>query len=515
MPTARLSSRRRQRGGADRQAHAIEQLDWNLPEYIDRPTEPLDEETLQRVHETSMRVLEEIGILFLNEESLSILEKLGCDVDWSTQNVRIDRALVDAAINSAPAEFSITPRNPDHRIHLGGRHAVYSTVASAPNVSDLDGGRRVGSRPDFQNLLKLTQYFNCIHFIAGYPVEPVDIHASVRHLDCIYDMLTLTDKVIHAYSLGPERIEDGMEMVRIGGGLTAEEFDASPHMFTNINSSSPLKHDWPMLDGAMRAARRGQVVVVSPFTLSGAMAPATVLGAVAQQNAEFLAALVLLQAVREGAPVVYGAFTSNVDMKSGSPAFGTPEYVRAMQISGQLARRYGLPWRGSNANAANYPDGQAVWESVQSLNAVSSGHCNMVYHAAGWLEAGLTASFEKVIMDCEVIQQHIYLNQPLDASEDALAFDAMKEVGPGSHFFAADHTQRRFKDAFYSPFLSDWRNFETWEEAGGLRIEQKANAVLKSILAEYTPPPLEESIHEELVAFMEKRREEGGAPTDF
>ena len=275
-------------------------MDWNLPEYIDRPTEPLDEETLQRVHETSMRVLEEIGILFLNEESLSILEKLGCDVDWSTQNVRIDRALVDAAINSAPAEFSITPRNPDHRIHLGGRHAVYSTVASAPNVSDLDGGRRVGSRPDFQNLLKLTQYFNCIHFIAGYPVEPVDIHASVRHLDCVYDMLTLTDKVIHAYSLGPERIEDGMEMVRIGGGLTPEEFEASPHMFTNINSSSPLKHDWPMLDGAMRASRRGQVVVVSPFTLSGAMAPATVLGAVAQQNAEFLAALVLLQAVRKG-----------------------------------------------------------------------------------------------------------------------------------------------------------------------------------------------------------------------
>ena len=186
-----------------------------------------------------MRVLEEIGILFLNEESL-ILEKLGCDVDWSTQNVRIDRALVDAAINSAPAEFSITPRNPDHRIHLGGRHAVYSTVASAPNVSDSDGGRRVGSRPDFQNLLKLTQYFNCIHFIAGYPVEPVDIHASVRHLDCVYDMLTLTDKVIHAYSLGPERIEDGMEMVRIGGGLTAEEFDASPQVCSPIsNSSSP------------------------------------------------------------------------------------------------------------------------------------------------------------------------------------------------------------------------------------------------------------------------------------
>lgn len=515
MSGQRVSARRRNRNTGGSTAPAIEQLDWHLPEYIDRPTEPLDQATLDRIHDTSMRVLEELGILFLNDEALEILEALGCEVDWTTKNVRMDRALVEDAVNSAPAEFSITPRNPDHRIHLGGRHTVYSTVASAPNVSDLDGGRRVGSRPDFQKLLKLTQYFNCIHFIAGYPVEPVDIHASVRHLDCVYDMLTLTDKVIHAYSLGPERIEDGMEMVRIGAGLTEDEFRAEPRMFTNINSSSPLKHDWPMLDGAMRAARRGQVVVVSPFTLSGAMAPATVAGAVTQQNAEFLAALVLLQAVRKGAPVVYGAFTSNVDMKSGAPAFGTPEYVRAMQISGQLARRYGLPWRGSNANAANYPDGQATWESVQSLNAVSSGHCNMVYHAAGWLEGGLTASFEKVIMDCEIIQQMMYLNRPLDVSDDALAFDAMKEVGPGSHFFAADHTQRRFKDAFYSPFLSDWRNFETWEESGGLRIEQKANAVLKSILADYTPPPLDEAINEELIAFMEKRREEGGAPTDF
>ena len=516
---APASERGRRRSGRSQTRPAskpvIDQLSWSMPEYIDRPIEPADEEILERIHLTSLQVLEEIGILFLNSEARSVLKTIGCEVDDVSENVRMDRALVLDAISKSPSRFSITPRNPARQIHMGGNNFAYSTVASAPNVSDLDGGRRVGTRADFQNLLKLNQYFNCLHFVAGYPVEPVDIHASIRHLDALYDMLTLTDKVVHAYSLGPERIEDGMEMVRIAAGLTEAEFVSSPRMFTNINSSSPLKHDWPMLDGAMRAAKRGQVVVVSPFTLSGAMAPATVVGALVQQNAEFLAALVLLQAVRPGAPVVYGAFTSNVDMKSGAPAFGTPEYVRAMQISGQLARKYDLPWRGSNANAANTPDGQSVWESMQSLTAISSGHCNMVYHAAGWLEGGLCASFEKLIMDCEMLQQIIYLNKPLDTSEDAMAFDAIREVGPGSHFFAAEHTQRRFKDAFYSPFLSDWRNFETWEETGALRVDERANRIMKSILEEFTPPHIDETINEELADFVRRRKAEGGAPTDF
>ena len=518
------SSRRRSRGstrvggrsGAERRlAPAIEQLNWSLPEYIDAPLEAVDDGILDKIHDTSLKVLEEIGILFLNEEARGILKSIGCDVDEATENVRFAPELVLDAIASAPHSATLTPRNPEKEITIGGKHFTYSAVASAPNVSDLDGGRRVGNRADYQNMLRLNQYFNCLHFVAGYPVEPIDLHASTRHLDATYDMLTLTDKAIHGYALGPERIEDVMDMVRIAGGLTEDEFAAKPRMFTNINSTSPLKHDWPMLDGAMRAARRGQLVVVSPFTLSGAMAPATVVGALVQQNAEFLAALVLLQAVRKGTPVVYGAFTSNVDMKSGAPAFGTPEYIRAMQISGQLARRYNLPWRGSNANAANYPDGQAIWESAASINAISSGHCNMVYHAAGWLEGGLCASFEKLIMDCEMLQQTIYLNQPLDVSEDAFAFDAIREVGPGSHFFGAEHTQRRFKTAFYAPFMADWRNFETWEETGSVKAEERANAVMKSILADYTPPPIDPAIDEELKAFVEKRREEGGAPTDF
>ena len=511
--STRRRSHRPRRERPDRPV--LQQLPWRQLRYVDPPTEPVDGEGLERVHDTAMRILEEIGIDFLNDEARGILQSAGCDVESGSDRVRMDRAFVMEQVGKAPAEFTITPRNPEHTIHIGGNTAVFGAVASPPNVTDLDRGRRVGNRADFQNLLKLSQSFNCIHFNAGYPVEPVDIHASIRHLDAYYDLLTLTDKVMHAYSLGPERIDDAMEMVRIAAGLSSEEFESGPRMFTNINSSSPLKHDWPMLDGAIRMARRGQPVVVAPFTLAGAMAPVTLAGALAQQTAECLAAVALLQVVKPGLPVVFGAFTTNVDMKSGAPAFGTPEYMRAMQISGQLARKYRLPWRGSNANAANSPDGQAIWESVFSLWGVTSGHVNMIMHAAGWLEGGLAASFEKYVMDCELLQHLIYYHQPVGTSEADLALSAIGEVGPHGNFFDCDHTRARYRDAFYGPFLSDWRNFESWQEAGSPRSHDHANRLWKRLIQDFEPPATDPGIREELEAFVLKRKEQGGAPTDY
>ena len=515
---APTQGRRRRRGGdaaKPKLPFLANQLEWGPATYLDDPAQPIDAEGVEAIHEASMRILEEIGILFLNDDALDVLVAAGCKVDRDTKRVHMDRGFVTEMVAKAPAQFTITPRNAEREITVGGRHFNFGQVASAPNVMDLERGRRVGNRADFQDLLRLSQSYNCIHFNCGYPVEPIDIHASIRHLDAHYDILTLTDKVIHAYSLGPERIEDVMEMVRIAGGMSAEEFESRPHMFTNINSSSPLKHDWPMLDGAMRAARRGQVVFISPFTLAGAMAPVTIAGAVTQQNAEGLAAVALLQQVREGAPCVYGAFTSNVDMKTGAPAFGTPEYVRAMQMSGQMARRYGLPWRASNANACNAPDAQAVWESAFSLQGSCSGHANMIYHAAGWMEGGLSASFEKFVMDCEMLQQILYTNRPVPMSADDLAVEAIDAVGPFGHFFGADHTQSRYRDAFYAPLMSDWRNYEAWEEAGAIWTHQRANAAWKEILAEYERPLIDPAIDEALCAFVERRKEEGGAPTDF
>jgi trimethylamine--corrinoid protein Co-methyltransferase len=462
-----------------------------------------------------MRVLEEIGIEFLNKEAKGILNKAGCRVASDSNNVRMGRDFVMEQVRNAPAEFNITPRNPARKVHVGGDRMLFTSVGSPPNCSDLDRGRRPGDRESYRDLNKLSQYFNCIHMTAGYPVEPVDLHPATRHLDCLFDTLTLTDKVVHAYSLGQERIEDAMEMVRIAGGLSNEEFETSPRLFTNINPSSPLKHDFNMLDGAMRMARRGQPVIVTPFTLSGAMAPVTIVGAVMQQTAEALAMIALLQNINPGAPVVYGSFTSNVDMASGSPAFGTPEYIRASQISGQMARFYGLPLRASNACAANFPDAQAAWESAFSLWACVSSGTNIVYHAAGWMEGGLCASYEKFIMDCETIQQIIHYMQPMTAGSDELAFDAIREVGPSGNFFSASHTLERYENAFYSPFLSDWRNFETWEEHGSIATPERANRIWKQILADFEAPPMDEAVREELESYVEQRRKQGGAPTDF
>jgi trimethylamine--corrinoid protein Co-methyltransferase len=513
---------RKRRGGgragnsARRGTRAIEQMPWKPPVNIDRPVEPLTEEGVQAIHEGAMRILEEIGVAFLNPEALEILREAGCSIDGDV--VRMDREFVMEMVGKAPSEFTITPRNPDRTLTIGGNTILFGNVSSPPNFWDMEIGRKVpGTREMCRNLLKLTQYFNCIHFAGGYPVEPVDVHASVRHLDVLYDKLTLTDKVMHAYSLGKERVEDVMEMVRIAGGLTHEEFDAKPHMYTNINSTSPLKHDYPMLDGWMRMARRGQALVVTPFTLAGAMAPVTMAGAVAQSLAEGLCAIALAQYINPGVPCVIGTFTSNVDMKSGAPAFGTPEYMRATQMTGQLARFYGLPMRSSGVCAANVPDGQAMWETSNSLWAAVQSGTNMVYHAAGWLEGGLIASPEKFVMDCEVLQQiQRYMDPAIVATtEDDIAFDAIKSVGNDGHFFGIQHTQERYTTAFYQPFLSDWKNYEGWEAAGAVWTPERAHQIYKQILADFTPPPMDEAIREELEAFVARRKEEGGAPTDF
>ncbi len=493
----------------------IQQADWTIPVNTDRPTEPLDGEGIEAIHNGAMRILEEIGIEFLNEEALDLFRQIGAKVEGS--NVKVGRDFVMEMVAKAPSQFTLTPRNLERRITIGGRNIVFGNVSSPPNYFDLATGKVPGTREHAQTLLKLTQYFNCIHFAGGYPVEPVDIHPRDRHLDMLYDKLTLTDKVMHAYSLGQERVEDVMEMVKIAGGLSEEEFQATPRMYTNINSTSPLKHDHPMIDGCLRLVRRGQAVFITPFTLAGAMAPVTMSGAVAQSIAEALIAIALFQWVAPGCNCVLGTFTSNVDMKSGAPAFGTPEYMRATQMTGQMARFYGLPLRSSGCCAANVPDGQAMWETTASLWAAVQSGTNTVYHAAGWLEGGLIASPEKFVMDCEVLNQIIrYFDPAITATTpDDIAIDAIGEVGGQGHFFGLQHTQDRYEKAFYQPFLSDWRNYEGWEIAGGVWTAERAHHLFKEIVTSFEPPPLDAGIREELATFVERRKAEGGAPTDF
>jgi len=479
------------------------------------PTQVVSEDELEAIHQTSLQILEEMGMDFMHEGAREILRQAGADVRAGSERVRFPRELILQSIKTCPSEFTLHARNPDRNVAIGGKNLAFAQVASPPNCSDMQGGRRAGNQRDFRNMVKLAQRYDIVHCSGGYPVEPVDLHSSVRHLDCLSDIAKLTDKAFHAYSLGQARNLDGLEIARIARGISAEQMEREPSLFTIINSSSPLRLDTPMLQGIIEMSSRNQIVMLTPFTLAGAMAPVTIAGALAQQNAEALAGIAFTQMVRPGAPVVYGGFTSNVDMKTGAPAFGTPEYMKAVLAGGQLCRKYGLPYRTSNVNAANTVDAQAAYESVFSLWALVQGGGNFIMHSAGWMEGGLTCSFEKFILDCDLLQMVAEFLTPLDVSPAGLAMDAIREVGPGGHYFGTAHTLERFENAFYSPILSDWRNYETWQEAGSPTAYQKANAVWQRELAAYERPAMDPAIEEELDAFVARRKQEGGVATDF
>ena len=518
MDTAAGEGLRRRRMGG-REAHARstlpEQRPWVQPRLPYRPVEVLSADELEAIHEASLRVLSEIGMDFLDAEAREVLRAAGAETAEGSQRVRFDPAMVTERIRTAPSTFTLHARNDAHHVQLGADWIAFGTVGSPPNVADLDRGRRIGNRDDYRNLLRLAQSLNAVHFLAGYPVEPVDLHPSVRHLFATLDALTLMDKPIHAYSLGRQRNVDTLEMVRIARGIDADQLDREPSIFTVVNSSSPLRLDAPMLQGIMEFAAHNQIVCITPFTLAGAMAPVTLAGALAEQNAEALAGMVLTQVVRPGAPVIYGGFTSNVDMQSGAPAFGTPEYMRTALIGGQLARRYGVPYRSSNVCAANALDAQAAYESVFSLWGAIMGGVNFLMHGAGWMEGGLQASFEKMALDADLLAMVAEFLKPLRVDEAELALEAMREVGPGGHFFGAEHTQSRYRTAFFPPTISDWRNYESWREAGSPTAFDAAERIVAERLRDFTAPPLEAERLEALDAFVARRKAEGGAPTDF
>jgi trimethylamine--corrinoid protein Co-methyltransferase len=488
----------------------VKQLAWRQPVNRYAPVEVLTPEGLEKIEDASFRILENLGLEFLSPKALDILEKNGAEVDRSNSRVRFDRALVLEWVAKAPSRFTLHARNPAHDIVIGGAHVAFCAVSSAPNVSDLDNGRRPGNYADFSNLLRLAQSLNIVHLASGYPVEPIDLPPPTRHLDAYNAFITLTDKVWQPSAIGAGRIEDGIEMNARARGITREQLAQKPGLLTVVNTNSPLRVDGAMIDGLMAMAKAGQAVIVTPFTLSGAMSPATLAGALAQQNAEALAVIAFSQMVREGAPILYGGFTSNVDMKTGAPAFGTPEYTRAAMAGGQLARRYNLPYRSSNACAANAVDAQAAYESEMSLWGAVMGHANLIKHGAGWMEGGLVASYEKMIVDAELLQMMSEFLQPIEVNDDTLGLDAIAEVGPGGHFFGAAHTLARYETAFYAPMVSDWRNFETWRQAGALDSAQRANVIWKQLLAEYQPPPLDPARAEAVADYVERRKREGG-----
>jgi trimethylamine--corrinoid protein Co-methyltransferase len=507
------STVRRRPGRPPREVGGIQQRPWKQLTRPYRPIEILSSDQVASIHEMGLTILEEIGMRVLHPQARALYRRAGADVDEGDMRVRFDRAMVMERVAMAPSSFELRARNPAKNVKVGGPHCILSSVGGPAYVMDNDRGRRTGSYAEMRDYLKLVQSLNVLHQEGGGPFEPLDLHQNTRHLDLYYAEITLLDKNWQPQTLGEGRTLDALEMVALSLGTTRQELAGQNPVFTGIiNTNSPLQLDVPMAEGLITLATHGQVNVITPFTLAGAMSPVTLAGALAQQHAEALAGIMLTQIVRPGVPVMYGGFTSNVDMKTGAPAFGTPEYTQAAQISGQLCRLIGIPFRSSNVTAANSVDAQAAYESAMSLWGCLMGGANLVLHAAGWLGGGLTASFEKLIIDAEMLQMmSAYFDAPtVDA--DTLALDAIREVGPAGHFFGAAHTMQRYERAFYSPLVSNWDNYDTWTERGQITARERANAIWKRMVADYEQPPIDPGIDEALRDYMERRKREGGSP---
>ena len=401
-------------------------------------------------------------------------------------------------------------RNPARHLHVGGRVVNFGPVNGAPNASDLERGRRYGDIAAFRDILKLTHALGVLHWQGGIVVEPVDVPVPVRHLAAYRAHVECADTVWAARGVGGVQAEDALAISAIEHGCSVDDLAARPTLMTVTNVNSPRRVDEEILDNIMILARHGQCVVITPFTLMGAMAPITLAGALAQQTAEAMAIIVLCQLVRPGAPCVMGGFTSNVDMRTGSPAFGTPEYVHAALATAQIGRRLKIPVRTSAVNASPAVDAQSTYETAFSLQAAILSHSHLINHAAGWLEGGLVASFEKIVVDAELLRGWAEILKPVEFSDDDLAVDAIKGVEPGGHFFGTAHTLARYETAFYRPLLSDWSNFESWTEAGGRDATRRATDIWKKLLAESVPPPLDPAVRDAIDAYIARRAAELG-----
>lgn len=512
MSQEKRSGGRRSKSG--RSGGGIAQLPWQRVTNPYRPMEILDDGQMDALHGTSMRILSELGIRVMSDRVMDLFEAAGAKVDRAEKVIRVDESIIMAALATAPSSFTLTSRNPEKELLIGGNAMTFGLVAGPPNVHDRVNGRRQGNLADYENFIRLAHHFNAIHIIGNQVVAPMELPANQRHLDTYRANLTLSDLSFHCTAIGRGRAMDGIAMMAISRGISVEEMRGSPGVITIISVNSPRLFDDAMADGLIAMAEHGQPVTVTPFTLMGAMTPVTLAAALAQQNAEALFGVALTQLVNPGTPVMYGAFTSNVDMRSGAPAFGTPENAKANVVGGQLARRYGLPYRSSNSNASNAVDLQAAYETGIATWGAVLGGANMIYHAAGWLQGGLTASYEKLVLDVEILQNMMEFLKPMPFTEDDLGFEAIKAVQAGGHFFGSDHTMARYETAFYRPMLSDWTNYENWADAGAHDALDRATALWQKALADYEEPVMDAAVREELDAYVARRREEigGGEP---
>jgi len=474
--------------------------------------EILSADAVQTLERGWRRIVSEIGIQFAKPEAVELFAKAGQQVDGDV--VKLDPDFVLEQVAKAPREFDVQARNPANNVHIGGDHMVFSAVYGCPFVREGDV-RRDATLQDFRQLASLAQAYPELDSAGGVICEPNDAPLDSRHLDMIYALQTLTDKIYMGNVVSGPNAADTIKMTEIlFGGLGGQgraSIEQTPATISLINCNSPLRWDDRMLDAQFEYNQANQPVVLTPFLLMGAMSPVTIPAALAQQLAEALSGIALAQLIRPGCPVIFGSFLSNIDMQSGSPSFGTPESALGLLCTGQLARHYGLPFRtGGGLNASQVPDAQAAYESLMTLLPTFLAGTNFVMHSAGWLEGGLVSCYEKFIIDIELLRELRVEFTPLEITEESMAFGAHEEVGHGGHFLGAAHTMERFRNCFQRPWLSSTSNFDRWLKQGAKDTAARASEIWQKQLAGFEPPPLDDAIRAELDDFVTRRRRELG-----
>ena len=455
------------------------------------PMKVFTDDRIAAIHEASLSVLSDLGIKVLLPEARKLFKAGGAKVDETTEMVFLGREMIEAAVASAPKSFRLMAGSRDRDLQMELGSLIFQPGAGAPHATDLERGRRPGSERDFRELIMLTQHFDVLQMMPPL-IEPQDVATNVRHYMTLEAQLTLSDKFPFVFSRGTPQVMQSLELLQDFRGLSDDEFAADPHCYTIINTNSPRQIDIPMAQGLIDFARARQVSIITPFTLMGAMAPITVAGALTLSHAEALAAITLTQLAKSGAPICYGTFTSNVDMKSGAPTFGTPEHFQASLAAGQLARMLGLPWRSASGSAGNMNDVQAANETQFGTWGCLMAGATVVIHSAGWLEGGLTVSYEKLITDVEVLNMVAEMCAATPAGDAEIAMEALADVQPGGHFFGTPHTMERYQTQFYEPVVHDFANFGTWTERGEVDANTRATGVWKSILENFEAPQLDQ-----------------------
>lgn len=472
-----------------------------LPRY-----EILNEEQVQQIDDHAMQILQEIGIDFLHPRSLDTFRKAGLKVE--DQRVRFDRDFIEAHVRKAPPMFEVRARNPLNTVTIGGDYMVNAPVYGPPFITDLDRGRRNPTIGDFTNFDKMGQATPQIHCAGGTIVEPEDLPLETRHLDMVYSHIRWTDKPYMGSVISEEGARDSIEMSSIVFGGRAN-IEKTPVLLALVNVNSPLRYDDRMLGALMTYAEANQPAIVTPFLMAGAMSPMGLAGTLAQQTAEALAGIALVQLIRPGAPCIYGSFLTNIDMQSGSPAFGTPESAMGILASAQMARHYKLPFRGGGAlTSSKSPDAQAAYESLMCMWPTVLGGVHFVLHAAGWLESALLASYEKFIIDVEALRMFEWiLTKGIPFDDEGFAMDGIREVGPGGHHLGSEHTMRHYRTGFYRPWISSTENYDRWQRMGARTADRVANEKWKQLLADYADPGIDSGVDEQLKAFIEVRKD--------